>query len=76
MNNVCVIEVPYMLFFNLASYNYQVSKDIGPIHQSKIVHTSKEIKENFVINPSVLLFVHCMKVNAFKGKIKPHKLGQ
>jgi hypothetical protein len=47
-----------------------VSKDVGSVHQSKTVHISKEIKENFFINPSVPLLVHCMKDVAFKGKIK------
>jgi hypothetical protein len=29
-----------------------VSKDVGLFHQFKIVHTSKEIKQNFFTNPS------------------------
>jgi len=59
-------------------YNYQVSIDDGSVHQSKTVHTSKEIKENVFINPSMLLLMHSMKVNAFKGKmdLKPLQLGQ
>lgn len=54
MNNLCVSEVPYMPFLVFALcclrvsalYNYQVSKDVCSFHQSKIVHTSKEIKDN------------------------------
>jgi hypothetical protein len=55
-----------------------VSKDVGSFHQSKIAQTSKEIKEKFFTNPSMLLLVHCMMVNAFKGMInlKPLQLGQ